>query len=451
MEVLMPAAEMMSTRRCPAPSSGSRTAVRGILALALLPLLAQGAMKFAVDYAGFRSSARDSTLVEIYHSVPYDQLDYQVFGDTIYAEYEVRLAFTNLQSGNSFAYTLYEPAVIPSFEEAKKRQLSIAHSFSLNLAPGRYAMQFDIRDTQDRGSVTETLHVRDMSRSPEISDLVIGDKVVKGKNDVMSVVPRPSRTFGPAGPREIYVYADGYDFPGDTLPYELLAEVLNDSGRVVKSLPPERKNKPAGPGIREVFGVTTQGLKPGTYDLRVTLHDVPTGRSANATKSFFVAPAAKDIVPAAPDLMSPQEKLEYHDVRYLATDAEMRKYKSLSATGREEWLRRFWAKHDFADYLSRLAIADARYGWGGRPGRETDEGRIYLKYGEPDEVEVHTMIEHAKPHEHWRYYQTGNHFIFVDVRGDSRMRLVYSNSDTERKDPNWENLVDPLELDELQH
>ena len=53
-------------------------------------------------------------------------------------------------------------------------------------------------------------------------------------------------------------------------------------------------------------------------------------------------------------------------------------------------------------------------------GRDTDQGRIYLKYGEPDEVETHMMIEHAKPHEHWRYYQTGYHFIFVDVRGDSR-------------------------------
>ena len=31
------------------------------------------------------------------------------------------------------------------------------------------------------------------------------------------------------------------------------------------------------------------------------------------------------------------------------------------------------------------------------------------------------------------------------------LRLVYSNSETEHNDPNWENLVDPLELDELQH
>jgi len=433
------------------PDSRWRASVRGMLAVFLLPLLAQGAMRFAVDYAGFRSSTDDSTLVEIYHSVPYDQLHYQAFGDTIYAEYEVRLALTNLQTGETAAYRLFEPAVIPSFAEAKKRQLSIAHSFSLNLAPGRYAMRFDIRDTQDQGSMSETLVVRDMSFRPGISDLVIGDRVVKGKDDALSVLPRPSRTFGPAGPRELYVYADGYGFADDTMPYELVTEVLDDSGRVVKSLPPETKNKPAGSDIRAVFGVTTQGLKSGTYDLRVTLRDISTGKTASAAKSFFVAAVAKDATPIVPGAMSPQERLEYQDVSYLATDAEQRKYKSLNATGREEWLKRFWAKRDFAAYLSRLGVADARFGWGNRPGRDTDQGRIFLKYGEPDEIETHAMIEHAKPHAHWRYYQTGDHFIFVDVRGDSRMRLVYSNSDDERKDPNWQNLVDPLELDELQH
>jgi hypothetical protein len=165
----------------------------------LLPHLAHGVMKFSVDYAGFRSASPESTSVEIYHSVPYDQLHYQTFGDTIYAEYQVRLSLTSLATGAVMSQALYEPAVIPSFAEAKKRQLSIAHNFSLNLAPGKYLMKFGIYDSTDAGSLTETLNVRDLSPSPSISDLVIGDNLVKSAAGTVSVLPRPSLTFGPGG------------------------------------------------------------------------------------------------------------------------------------------------------------------------------------------------------------------------------------------------------------
>jgi GWxTD domain-containing protein len=417
----------------------------------LLPVLAHGVMKFSVDYAGFRSASPESTSVEIYHSVPYDQLHYQTFGDTIYAEYQVRLLLTSLATGQTTSQALYEPAVIPSFEEAKKRQLSIAHNFSLNLTPGKYLMNFEIHDTEDAGSLTETLTVRDLSLSPSISDLVIGDNLAKSAAGVMSVLPRPSRTFGPAGPREIYVYLDGYGFTGDTLPYEVLTEVLNDSGRVVKSLPPGQKNK-TGPDVREIFGLTSQGLKPGTYSLRVSLRDVPTGRELSASKLFYVVPVEQPMAaPVATELLTADENREYHDLRLIATDQQQRNYQKLNEIGKEEFLRRFWQVHDFRDYLNRLTLADTRYSWGQVRGRNTDEGRIYLKYGEPDETEAHTMVEHANPEEHWRYYSSGLHFVFVDVRGDGRYRMVWSNSETEHNDPNWENLVDPLELDELQH
>jgi len=436
------------------PAAYRRSRVAGCLLLVacclLLPVLAHGVLKFSVDYAGFRSASPESTQVEIYHSVPYDQLRYQTFGDTIYAEYQVRFSLTSLATGETMSQALYEPAVIPSFEEAKKRQLAIAHNFSLNLVPGKYLMKFEVReDTQNSGSLVETLTVRDLSPSPSISDLVIGDNLAKTPAGVVSVLPRPSRTFGPGGPREMFIYVDGYGFTGDSQPYEVSTEILNDSGRVVKALHPEPKKR-TGADVREVFGLTSQGLAPGAYLLRVSLHDLPSGKVLSSEKSFYVTRAEQE--PAAPPVvLTEEESREYHDLRFVATDQELRSLAKLSPAGKEEFLRQFWQKHDFRSYLDRLKTADIRYSWGHVRGRDTDEGRIYLKYGEPDETEAHTMVEHAKPEEHWRYYQAGLHFVFVDVRGDGRMRMVWSNSETEHNDPNWENLVDPLELDELKH
>jgi GWxTD domain-containing protein len=445
-------------------------------------------MRLAVDYAGFRSSAPDSTLVEIYHSIPYDQLRYQTFGDTIYAEYRATLKLTDLASGATTTQSVLEPAVIPSFAEAERRHLSIAHSFSVNLAPGRYLMELEIRDSLDQGSVRETLVVRDLSRSgPSISDLIIGASLAQSQSGVTSVLPLPSRTFGPALAREMYVYFDGYDLSApaevgarserDTIPnlgglghvpeYEIAAAILDSSGAVVKSLPAEKKTHTSAQ-VHEIFGLTTQGLAPGHYTLQVSLRDLASGRGHDAEscplraqKAFFVArgelvhptgSVRKGVSSFATDTltMTTEERRNYAEIRYLATERERKEYEKLSAPGKQEFLKRFWKQHDFRTYLQRLQAADARFRAGNQPGRLTDRGRIYLRYGEPDEIEVHTMIEHAKPHEHWHYYRMGFHFIFVDVRSDGRLRLVYSNTDDERKDPNWQNLVDPLELDDLE-
>jgi GWxTD domain-containing protein len=442
-------------------------------ALSLL-LVLPSALRFAVDYAAFRSAEPDSAAVEIYHGIPYDQLHYKTLGDTIYAEYQVTLRLADVSTGSATTQSIYEPAIIPSYAEAQRRQLTIAHSFSVNLVPGRYLMDFEVRETLDQGTVQETLVVRDLRRAPSLSDPILGVKVVQMPTGSNSVVPLPSRTFGRPGFREMYVYVDCYDLAGSapagrktgtppeagSVPifyHELSISVLDTLGKLVESLPSERRGRSSS-RVSEIFGLSVQGLKPGRYRLQVGVRDLATDSVAFTGKDFYVegpgvrAPIARVREKGGVDtltLTSDQRK-SYSDLRYIATERELKDYGRLGPAGKAEFLRRFWQGHDFATYQARLQVVDERFRWGLKPGRDMDEGRIYLRYGEPDEIEVHTMIEHALPHEHWHYYRLGYHFIFVDVRSDGRLRLVYSNTDLERKDPDWERLVDPLELDDLQ-
>jgi GWxTD domain-containing protein len=450
--------------------------------LGLLLLAGLGSsMRFAVDYSCFRSASPESTLVEIYHTIPYEELHYRSYGDTIYAEYLVVIKLRNLASGQTVSESLYEPAAIPLSAEPARRRLSVGHSFSLNLVPGQYELQFAVRESLGSGELTETLDVRDLSVKPSISDPIVGSSLVRGPNGMTSVVPLASRSFGGDGPREMYVYVDGYDFPEpdtlrhETLDYELSVTIEDSAGNAVKALPLETRRRTRSQPS-ELFMMTTQGLRPGTYRLHVKLasslrghsrgDDVPI-RTAEAAKRFKVEVGAtagpwghsrggnvpgQSPAGTGPDTMdlSAEDREDYHDIRYAATEREYAEFKKLSAVGQNEYLWRFWQKHDLETYLRRLRVADARYGWGRKRGRETDRGRVYVRYGEPDEVDVHTMIEHAKPHEHWRYFNLGFHFIFIDIHGDSRYSLVYSNTDVEPRNPSWEQLVDPLELDDLE-
>jgi GWxTD domain-containing protein len=439
------------------------TGVARILPAAVLAVLLgapprAAGLDFAVDYASFRGPLPDSTTVELYHSIPYDQLHYRDVADTLIAVYRVRVDLRNLETGTTLSHSLFEPAVIPKSAEPARRRLSIGNSFSVNLVPGRYVLEFEVSDTAGSGRRTETLLVRDLSGRPDISDPIIGSSVLRDSFGTTSVVPQASRRFGAGGLYEMYVFVEGYDFAApddasDTLYHDLSILIRGDSGQVVRILPDDRRRR-FGARFSEIFGLTTRGLRPGNYELEVRLRDVATATTALTRKRFLVA--GEPSIASVPGrgrvdtlLLSAGQRAAFHDLRYAATEREQKELERLNPDGRAEYLQRFWAMRDFPGYLLRLAAVDARFGWGRILGRDTDQGRVYLRNGEPDEIEAHTMIEHARPHEHWRYYNLGFHYIFVDVRGDGRLRLVYSSDQDFRNDPKWKDLVDPLELDNL--
>jgi hypothetical protein len=231
-------------------------------------------------------------------------------------------------------------------------------------------MDFEISDSTDAGDVDETLVVRDLRRAPSISDPIIGNQVLQPEGGPMSVMPVASRTFGGAADREMYVYIDGYGFaapeeavpsskfqvPGtknqelrtfpETLYHEIETSILDSTGKEVKVLPPIKRGRTSGQ-IAEAYGLTTQGLAPGRYQLQVSVRDDATDSTAAAGKSFFVVGVeAPQVPPADWSAFTSEEQKELGDIRYVATDRELKYYQSLSDAGRLEYLKQiFWKQH----------------------------------------------------------------------------------------------------------
>ena len=97
------------------------------------------------------------------------------------------------------------------------------------------------------------------------------------------------------------------------------------------------------------------------------------------------------------------------------------------------------------EHYSRVAYANLFFqpenkkveGW------QTDRGRVYILYGEPDQYERRPVGASENPYEIWYYndLQGGVEFDFVDMTGFGDYKLVNSTMRDELSDPNWRNYI----------
>ena len=95
------------------------------------------------------------------------------------------------------------------------------------------------------------------------------------------------------------------------------------------------------------------------------------------------------------------------------------------------------------DYLQLVEYVDETYREMGREGWKTDRGRIFLIYGNPDEIDRHPSVGTAKPYEIWRHHgiEAGVEFVFIDRFGYGQYILVHSTKRGELRDNTWQRLL----------
>lgn len=87
------------------------------------------------------------------------------------------------------------------------------------------------------------------------------------------------------------------------------------------------------------------------------------------------------------------------DVAYVITDQERKAFKKLVTDDeREQFIEAFWRRRDpdpdtdenefKEEYYERIAYSNEHF-TSGKPGWMTDRGRIYIKFGKPNEIESH--------------------------------------------------------------
>lgn len=137
--------------------------------------------------------------------------------------------------------------------------------------------------------------------------------------------------------------------------------------------------------------------------------------------------------------------LAVRPLKYLLTPEEMDKVKEMNMHDLQVWFDDFWKKKDpnpetvFNElqdvYYKRVTEAVRLYSTRFLEGWQTDQGMVYLLYGEPSEVENRTYSVDSVPHIIWKYNYDGNvrEFIFVDKTKSGEFVLINNDEEQDKQ------------------
>jgi GWxTD domain-containing protein len=127
-----------------------------------------------------------------------------------------------------------------------------------------------------------------------------------------------------------------------------------------------------------------------------------------------------------------------NQLEYIASSSEIKTLKNAMVAQRESLWNAFWKQHDPTpntqynekeiEYFERIAYCEKHFSHGDR-GWRSDRGKIYVKYGPPDEIQAYPY--HLGPPKSltnpaptlydayivWLYYRNNREFIFGDKHG----------------------------------
>ncbi len=331
-------------------------------------------------------------------------------------------------------------------------------------AAGRYVIHAALLDSASRRVVRLDQPVAALDGAPAVSDLVLAtglrvlttpDTAVTSDELRLGAVALatpgwPLTVKGRGAPQRIAYYFETYGAAGAP------SLTLVDSGGAPVAFPAARELAP-GAGLLDVGG-----LPAGSYALTLAVG----GERRDA--AFRVSnPDARERADLPADRFGPagEALLDslYAPLIYLMTDAERGIYPTLTPDGKRRFLRAFWVRRDPTpgtlhneledDFYERIAEANRRFREGGGariPGWRTDRGRIFLKYGDPDEVLSRPLPGSTLPYEVWKYTRGKlRKFCFMDLTRFGNYSLIYTNDLTEASRPNWRELLGSEAWDEV--
>lgn len=364
--------------------------------------------------------------------------------------------------------------------------------FQFGVRPGEY--EIEIRayptDAPDLGART-SLTVEAYAERPTASDLFLADRVEPLDEDGggswsithggfgISAVART--TVLPQEPRLFY-YIELYGDADSASAVEITASVVGEDGRVLYTTPSTGEQVPVG-GLPYAGSLSLAGLPPGSYDLRLEVESAGGSVAREAPFRMLDAASARPAMPSTYEaryfesLSDEELTATFGGVAYLVSESERQAYNSLPPDAKRRYLAEFFASRNPApggmgnpfleEYIERVGTVRMKYGQlvgtGERAPWTTDAGRLYLRYGQPDERVVNHFPSGADtrpigagsltgeaPYEIWGYHSTGYVYLFVQESSFNVWRMIFTNDPNMRSLADWSERAGSEALRELQ-
>ncbi len=371
-------------------------------------------------------------------------------------------------------WKLVQPVVALSSAEKSKALLG---ALGFILKKGEYTVNISVKDEINdniKKAFTENVYVSPFySNGFVISDIELASRIINDNTNTQSifykntleVFPNPSILYSYLNP-VLFYYSEiyGLNVGDNNNPLELTKVIINSNNQVIdqkkKSISREQES------IVEIGFFNLIKEPTDTYTLVLSLSDSVSKKTiVSSKKFFFVNPdvvATNRLDNLQSDYMSSEFAVyldeECDDLfaksKIIASSKEIDEYESLdSLNHKRDYLFKFWQRRDNnpntqvnefkKEFFERINTANARYKTMSNEGYKTDRGRVFLKLGEPDEIDRHPNETDTKPYEVWYYNQVegGVVYIFADLTGFNYYELLHSTKRGELQDPNWQRRI----------
>ncbi len=346
---------------------------------------------------------------------------------------------------------------------------------------GKYRISVTVKDSVSGRNASVTTEVEGFAAPPGASDLLVASMMRLTANDTTTYpgeIARGSIRFSTAPGLTLDALRPSLAFMVEAYSSAEAAvhtrlEVKGADGTSVLSLAPFEQTVPAGGGV--IHGmVPLEGIPEGDYRLLTTLE---VGGSTTVREAKFSVGSLQEAMQREAQRVAatrgldeayfgtmPEAQLDRAaDVLSLiAPGSELSVYKAsgdgaLSVGAKRRFLIDFWGKRDESPatainetriaFYDKIEIADRDYaepGLNARPGWKTDRGRIFVKYGKPEEFFPFPAADRAPPFEIWRYSGgRSRYYIFADRYRTGAYHLLRSNDLQENGLPGWVEIIGP--------
>ena len=377
--------------------------------LAKLPLESEGDLHFFVDVSGYRGSAGE-TDQEIYVSITNDQLVYEPREDVFAGRLRLAILARDASGRELFSKESELRPQAASELDAEDRGILQIIRENAPLPPGRLHLEVKIvdekaqktgllnrmRNAKKDGTASGWIDVRDFGNSGfGLSDLTLVRKVRAAETDDVfgrhgvDFDPNPSRFYGIAMPSvRCYLEVYGDEPPADGASFLVRTRVLDRGEVPLLERTTRTRPRSASFVITDGIGLPPSQVPAGSYFLDVGVLDESTGETATARKLFEV------IWSVTSWSQDPEALLQ--EMELVMSHSEFETLGKLTTGAREIYLAEFWRELDpdpdtpeneaLFEFRRRVNYANRQFAATLERGVLTDRGRVFVRYGPPDEV-----------------------------------------------------------------
>jgi GWxTD domain-containing protein len=400
---------------------------------------------FEVDFSSFADSTSGKTRLEVYYKLRNAGFTFVKKEGEYRAGYELEIFVTGPDGREAASRRAREEFSVKTYDQTQSEESFRVNAAHFALFPDDYKVKVQVTD-QASGEVSATsrkVHLPDYRRGPLAASglVLIGDfadsaELPLFKKEGRTVIPSVSRIFGPPDSAlnfyfEIYRNRDGLD--SCQAAFEVTQRYHGTWVRETLRVALEKSPVP-------VFADLPVGqLPPGDYRLKLALREGKkelAHQEADFRINWNWKAALTHNFPDVLEILS-----------YFSRESDLKTLKKAPPEKRAETWEGFWKERDPTpateenearrEFERRVRFTDAYFSHMGLPGWKSDMGKIYIRYGDPDQVdEDPTGLRNTNPYvddfsrtntsrirqtghptQTWYYFSVRRAFSFEDVTG----------------------------------